>query len=759
MSKAIAVLILTLSGLIAPPAVAGKKPNILFVVMDDVGIDQLSLFGYGGGLTPAQTPVLDSIAQAGVKFRNTWASPECSPSRVSFFTGRYPLRHRVMSALLPPDQAISQQSPFETTTPSILRKHGYESSLIGKSHFANSPTNPQSPSTDPYQGTAVTQLGWDYHKGWFDGGPNSIDTTAGGIGDEDAGTYKCGYIPTTEIDPVHGADSGACYTPTANGRYDCQFISTASDATPGLTCLASGGVLKPNASCGQLPEEVNFSKQNGYYVGQRVEIQGPGKPAIISSPSSPASRGYRTTLEANYAIDWIKSRSKATPWMTTISFAAAHTPYQPVPRSLVYTETTGIGNDCSDGSVDSRVIMSQMIEAMDKELGRVLVETRLATRNPDGTVNFDPKKTNTVIVVVGDNGSFSGNVRLPFDPANSKGSVYQTGVWIPMIIAAPMVASPNRSVETMTNIVDLFGLFGDVAGVDVRKAVPATHGLDSKPLLPYLTNPVQDSSPIRANNFAQYEPNTRSTSYISGTCVIQSANTCITLMPSREPCEDNGGIWYGTGTTEDIPGGYKNANGFTQCCQINQWIQQYNPVDGEGTPLELVAQQPDYSYAMRDGLYKLVRKAVTDYDPLHPDLGNACKTTLSDEFYSIDQTPIVPTIDRPAGPLANNLLEPGTPPGEGASQLFGAMRENYETLVETLAQLLNSYKECTGDVNLDAKINKLDRKNQATWITKTKGASTWWDMNLDGYTDSADQQALKNIAATQPCNLSAGQTR
>ena len=74
---------------------------------------------------------LDEIAQSGVLFRNTWATPECSPSRVSIFTGRYPLRHNVMAALLPPDLAISQQSPYETTTPNILREAGYTSALFG----------------------------------------------------------------------------------------------------------------------------------------------------------------------------------------------------------------------------------------------------------------------------------------------------------------------------------------------------------------------------------------------------------------------------------------------------------------------------------------------------------------------------------------------------------------------------------------------------------------------------------------------------
>ncbi|MCX7348947.1 MAG: sulfatase-like hydrolase/transferase, partial [Alphaproteobacteria bacterium] len=683
------------------------------------------------------------------------ASPECSPSRVSFFTGRYPLRHHVVAALLPPDQAISQPSPFETTTPNILRSAGYRSALLGKSHFTNSPTNPQDPSTDPYQGTAVTQLGWDYYKGWFDGGPNSIDTTAGGIGDENAETYKCGYIPTKAIDPDHGANAGACYKPDGA----CRYISTASDSTPGLTCLASGGILKPDANCGGLPPELNFSAQNGYYVGQRVEDPARGKAAIIKQPSSPASRGYRTTLEANYAIQWINSQSKKTPWMTTIAFSAAHTPYQPAPRTLVYSDIPRLGNDCSDSSVDSRLLMTQMGEAMDKELGRVLVETRLATRNIDGTVNFDPKKANTVIVVVGDNGSFAGNVRLPFDPSESKGTVYQTGLWVPMIIAGPMVVSPNRSVESMTNVVDLFGFFGDVAGIDVRKAVAATHGLDSKPLLPYLTNPDQDNSPIRTSNFAQYQPSVRSSTYVSGTCVIKSVNTCITLMPTREPCEDNGGTWYGTGTTEDIPVDYKIAHGFTQCCQVNQWIQQFSPVDGNGNLLELVSEQSDYSYAVRNGLYKLIRKSVTDYDPALPDLGNACKTIVSDEFYSIDQMTGVPTIDRPDGPFKNNELAPNTPPGEGTLQLTGVLQENYDRLVKVLAETLDSYKDCPGDANLDAVVNNRDLKNQTNWMRKTKGASTWWDMNLDGHTNSDDQQALAMIAATQPCSLSAGQTR
>jgi hypothetical protein len=91
---------------------AKQRPNILFIIMDDVGIDQMQIFGYGGA-TPPLTPNINAIARAGVRFRNVWSMPECSPSRAIFFEGRYPLRTNVNNAILSNDLANSQVSPFE----------------------------------------------------------------------------------------------------------------------------------------------------------------------------------------------------------------------------------------------------------------------------------------------------------------------------------------------------------------------------------------------------------------------------------------------------------------------------------------------------------------------------------------------------------------------------------------------------------------------------------------------------------------------
>ena len=104
------------------PAVKGKpgpeRPNIVFVMLDDVGIDQMELFG-NGGFDPPSLPNIDKLAESGMTFSNVWAMPECSPTRAAFFTGRYPLRTGVTSAITSQMLPHAQLSPYETTLPRL----------------------------------------------------------------------------------------------------------------------------------------------------------------------------------------------------------------------------------------------------------------------------------------------------------------------------------------------------------------------------------------------------------------------------------------------------------------------------------------------------------------------------------------------------------------------------------------------------------------------------------------------------------------
>jgi hypothetical protein len=244
-------------------AAAQQRPNILFVIMDDLGIDQLRTFGYGG-VTPPSTPVLDLVAQHGVRFRNVWAMPECSPSRAMFFEGRYPLRTNILTAILSTDLANSQVSPFEMTTPKVLQTANYKSALFGKYHLAG-------PNNNPYgNGTPTNANGFDYFDGFLEGAPHPIDTTAGGVNVTDntnpqfpQGPYSCGFVPNQRDG---GSDRGACYFADDRG---CKMISASQTTpTPGRSCMEQGGVFLPaergGGSCRAVPpSHVNFGLANG----------------------------------------------------------------------------------------------------------------------------------------------------------------------------------------------------------------------------------------------------------------------------------------------------------------------------------------------------------------------------------------------------------------------------------------------------------------------------------------------------------------
>src|SRR5262245_19305831 len=142
------------------PGGQNQLPNIVLVVMDDLGIDQWKLFGYGG-VTPASTPNIDAIAQGGVRFHNMCAMPACSNGRAALVTGRYPFRTQVMTALGNNDLANFMVNPNEVTLPQLLKPRGYKSALFGKFHLGIQ-------ANDPYGLGMVRALGFDYFNGWLD---------------------------------------------------------------------------------------------------------------------------------------------------------------------------------------------------------------------------------------------------------------------------------------------------------------------------------------------------------------------------------------------------------------------------------------------------------------------------------------------------------------------------------------------------------------------------------------------------------------
>ncbi len=112
-----------------------QRPNIIYIMSDDMGYADLS----GYGRKDYQTPNLDKLASQGIKFVNAYAAaPLCTPTRTGFMTGRYPARTPV--GLMEPLTSTKRDSAYGLTAEfpsvaSLMKAGGYETALIGKWHL------------------------------------------------------------------------------------------------------------------------------------------------------------------------------------------------------------------------------------------------------------------------------------------------------------------------------------------------------------------------------------------------------------------------------------------------------------------------------------------------------------------------------------------------------------------------------------------------------------------------------------------------
>src|SRR5215469_692692 len=114
----------------------GVAPNIVFIVADDLGYADVSCYGR----PDFRTPHIDSIAAAGVRFLQAYAnSAVCSATRTALITGRY--QYRLAVGLEEPLAGRPQIGlpPEHPTLPSLLKKVGFSTTLIGKWHLGTLP--------------------------------------------------------------------------------------------------------------------------------------------------------------------------------------------------------------------------------------------------------------------------------------------------------------------------------------------------------------------------------------------------------------------------------------------------------------------------------------------------------------------------------------------------------------------------------------------------------------------------------------------
>lgn len=221
----------------AEVAPAPKRPNILLIISDDIGVDATSdmypglidsltkLYGPGGrnhpGYTqikghPASTPVLNGISRSGMRFTQTWVQPFCSPTRASILTGLYAAK----TGMLDYTNYLSQN--HHSFVRDLKDKGGYGTAVFGKWHMAGlnqyPGMRPKEAGFDLYRGNlngAVSEYwNWEYHE--------QDDTSA-------AGEWRTGKAPVRSIPGV----APTTFAPVVNAADAIAWIREQESKTPG----------------------------------------------------------------------------------------------------------------------------------------------------------------------------------------------------------------------------------------------------------------------------------------------------------------------------------------------------------------------------------------------------------------------------------------------------------------------------------------------------------------------------------------------
>lgn len=136
------------------PAAAPARPNIIFIMADDLGNADL---GYRG--SEIRTPNIDKLATEGVRLESFYGQPVCTPSRACLMTGRHPMRYGLQTLVIFPSHGYGLPTE-ERTLPQALKEVGYRTLMTGKWHLGHGDRKywPQNRGFDHFYGNVMGEV-------------------------------------------------------------------------------------------------------------------------------------------------------------------------------------------------------------------------------------------------------------------------------------------------------------------------------------------------------------------------------------------------------------------------------------------------------------------------------------------------------------------------------------------------------------------------------------------------------------------------
>lgn len=529
LSLAVSAFAVSPASIHAPPpgasATVDRPPNVLLIVLDDLGYEKLRPFNTGlisGQVSDLpETDVLKSLRDQGILYSRMYANPVCSPTRACMLTGRYGAHTGMLTYINTGAANSFTLLPTEVLLPARLATLGYRSGAFGKWHL----------STD--DGTAFnnchpTTSGFERFRGHI--GNNDVVgvspcTTCNGH-------FRWRKLERDAADPCVATDysNEANIGTTWDARYTREqaaaWINTVA-ADPEQPFFAYVAFNPPHESLQLPPLEV----VGGVVVNVKPATLGKLTQAVFQIPG-----GSTVVNMLAPGSPYLPPQNQTVPFL----LACPPAPY-PLPA-----------NDAG------RLVYRANVEALDWEIGQLL-----ATIDAEALAQ-------TTVIVIGDNGTPESVMDVdpvkphghgttgayppgpPYPPSHGKKFLHEQGIRVPMIVAgvSVTVGSPTAEYDQIVSAIDMWATIVDIAGGSTPTASDLQR--ESKSFKASFSN----LSAVSKRRSAYSEvANSNGRAYIGTGLCSDVATGCPTSIPNPSPWSD----LESSGAAICPPGTYQRA--------------------------------------------------------------------------------------------------------------------------------------------------------------------------------------------------------